>query len=307
MEVIRMKYVAFLIIVLVGILQPKEGFSLTKEEKSFWWEASVLIRPEADRFEDEDIIELIENTVPSDYVDAFIYYSQLDNREETAIFRLYLLGLGQHESGWIKLRSNKKNKNGTFDHGYLMLNEANIYNNQFMRVYGPVKEFEAQDWIEKYLITCIRFFKYLYLKYGCDALYAYNAGETSYSSGNIPKSTYIYKYRIKCYVDGFTDSLYEIAERNRVWRHEQLIAELKRDIAELKAEMASHYNGARLRHLIELFLLQMEYPNLREENWILVQNENLYDPRKRYALEIASKVYFIMSSAINDKSVLNAL
>jgi hypothetical protein len=296
-----------LIIVLVGILLPKECFSLTKEEKSSWREASVLIKPETHRFDENDVIELIENTVPNDYVDAFIYYSQMDSREETAAFRLYLLGLGQHESGWIKLRSNKKNKNGTFDHGYLMLNEANIYNYQFMRVYGPLKEFEAQDWVEKYLITCIRFFKYLYLKHGCDALYAYNAGETSYSSGNIPKLTYIYKYRVKCYVDGFTDELYEIAERNKALRHEQLMAEIRRDIASLKAEIASHRDGTRLRHLIELFLLQEEYPFVREGYQDLVKNENLYDPRKRYALEVASKVYFVVSSANNDKSVLNAL
>lgn len=147
-------------------------------------------------FEDSDYKTLISEYVPEKYLDAFYYYTACDTVTKTNNLRLQLLAVGEHETGWKPLTS-KKNKNGSVDKGYLQLNSDNIKNDWFMWNFGPKEEdeyqYDKEDDLELYLITCIKLYKSLYLKYGDNAAYCYNGGEGRYLRHKLPYSTFIYK------------------------------------------------------------------------------------------------------------------
>ena len=125
---------------------------------------------------------------------------------------IQLLAVGQWESGW-KVTISPENKNGTVDLGFLALNSANINDDKFMSKFGPNIEdgyvYNAALLDEYYLITCIKFYKYLYSRYGEDAAYCYNAGERRYLRETIPTSTYTYKKRVSEYVEMFVQKSVE--------------------------------------------------------------------------------------------------
>jgi len=201
--------------------------------KSSLRDKCVLLLPTQEYYDSRDVVVLVKRVVPALYVDTFLLYTETEDPYMTDVFRIYLLSLGQHESGWKKIVSDRKNDNGTVDLGYLMLNELNLKNPEFMALFGP-KSTDGHvviDNIDLYLITCINYFKYLYSRFNCDALYAYNAGESKYVTDRIPTSTYSYKYKIKQINEDFICELYRI---------HQEIEEAKRTIiAKMEAERFS--------------------------------------------------------------------
>jgi hypothetical protein len=271
---------------------------LTENEKIHYYNKAVLVEPKYHLFNDNDLLQLITATVPEKYVDAFMFYSEEASRDYTNTIRIYLLGLGQMESEWTRTRSYNKNRDGTYDWGYLMLNDGNIKDKYFMRVFGPLDEYKAKDNIELWLITCIRYFKYLYSRYGCDALYAYNAGERAYIQNRIPDITYRYKYRISLYVSDILSSLYDIAEENKRLRildeiemikikHEQFKEDLKESRkVSLKNEVYGHW-----LHLTLDTPYNMKYS---------------YDPRRRFIKNLVLR-RFAIPTLRNNKMVENTL
>ena len=95
-----------------------------------------------------------------------------------------------------------------------MLNENNIFDPIFTRNFipKPSDKYIPSNVQEFYLITCINFYKYLYNRYGCDASYAYNAGERRYIEGRLPTSTLNYKKDISLYLDKYLKRLYSMYE-----------------------------------------------------------------------------------------------
>jgi hypothetical protein len=167
-----------------------------------------------------------------------------------------------------------------------------------MQTYGPKKEFPARDNLELYLITCIRFFKILYVQYGCDGLYAYNAGEKQLLNNNIPDITYIYKYNVSIHVNNLFSELEDIASH----RKERELAELKENYAKALEELyglqwkilnRSRFN----KESRSLLLFRRHYP----------QEGILYDPRKRLIQALHIRRMVIRQDITNDKSIDIAL
>jgi hypothetical protein len=262
-----------------GIAHSVSKYSLSHEEKAAWYNKSVIGHPESYLYTSEDVEQLSRAVVPEEYIEAFLYYSETGSGYLTDILRIYLLGLGDVESEWMRTKSYKQNANGTYDLGYLMLNEGNLYNRAFMDKYGPVNEFEAKDKIELYLIACIRLFKDLYLRYGCDAFYAYNAGERCIPAG-IPDSTYVYKYVVKQRINKVLDRLYGIAEDNRAARQRHFYEKQKRFIlGELEKALARHSSDIlEGSSIYRSKARQSRYTG----DYCLFSSIN-YDPRKRFA------------------------
>lgn len=190
--------------------------------------------PELDftKFNSEDILTLVHNTVPEDVVEAFVQYTDDIDVRYRDTMRLYLLAVGKHESEWKYTKSLRANSNGTYDIGYLMLNEKNICDPTFIKYFipKPTDTYIVKNEQEFYLATCINFFKYLYNRYGFDACYAYNAGERRYIENRIPLSTRRYKEGVLTNLKIYLSDLYNIAEK-RI-EHERWLAEL-----ELKAKV----------------------------------------------------------------------
>ena len=180
------------------------------------------------KYHSDDIITIINETVPEDVREAFIVCTEDDNILYRDTLRMYLLAIGQKESEWKYTRSHRANNNGTYDVGYLMLNENNILDPTFVRNFipKPSDDYIPSNKQEFYLITCINFYKYLYNKYDCDASYAYNAGERRYIEGRIPSSTLKYKRDISLYLDEYIDRLYSMND-DRVER-EMFFKELEK-------------------------------------------------------------------------------
>ncbi|MDR3303766.1 MAG: hypothetical protein LBS86_05080 [Treponema sp.] len=181
--------------------------------------AAAAIPLSSNRYTREDIEELILAIVPAEYVDAFLAYTGMDENPDK--LRMQLLAIGKVESGWTKTKSDNLNRNKSHDLGYLMLNSFNINNPKFMTRFGPLEEYPAQDKLELYLITCIRFYQYLCRRYGYEnSIAIYNAGETQYIRHNIPLTTQHYVARVHKYLSEYTDALIEIARTNETIRRQ---------------------------------------------------------------------------------------
>jgi hypothetical protein len=191
----------------------------------------------------DDMEELIQNVIPSEYVEAFLFYTGLD--ENSALLRIQLLAIGKLESDWVKLKSDTINKNGTHDVGYLMLNSDNINNKRFMTQFGPLDEYPAKDMTELYLITCIRYYRYLCQRYGYkNSATIYNAGETLYARRAIPVSTRYYVNRVDEYITDYINALHAVAKKNkRIREWEEKLREWKRQRIEafLRQTFVEHY------------------------------------------------------------------
>lgn len=170
-----------------------------------------------------DVYSVAENYIPNYLMDSFKEYTVMENENESKYFAIQILSIGYWESGW-KITKSKINKDGSYDVGYMMLNTKNISNERFMDIYGPDKN--TSNDLETYLIVCINFYKELYGRYETDAVYAYNCGEGRYIRNKIPKSTYIYKQRVKECVDKFNKEI-KNASDERI-RKEKFLKSLER-------------------------------------------------------------------------------
>lgn len=166
----------------------------------------------------KDILNVAKNYIPGKYIPAFEYFTECETEEETMDLMIQILAIGQWESGW-KVTKSPKNKNGSYDIGYLALNSNNISNDWFMDRFGVPTECEftftdEDDELELYLIVCINFYKYLFDMYGSDATLCYNCGERRYLKGTIPNTTWAYSRRINELVGKFVyESDKEAADR----------------------------------------------------------------------------------------------
>lgn len=175
------------------------------------------------RIELADVEKVVKDYVPSDCRDAFLYYTKYGDKFETMNLRLQILAIGQWESGW-RVTVSGRNKNGTVDLGYLALNSANADSEMFMSSFGPNEDdgfdYDENNLNERYLITCIKFYKCLYSLHGEDAAYCYNAGESRYKNHKIPSSTYTYKKRISEYIEKFIQESDRYADIRIEFEHE---------------------------------------------------------------------------------------
>lgn len=166
------------------------------------------------RFNSTDVEVLVSKVVPEEVKEAFLYYTADEDERKQNTWRLQLLAAGRVESEWTVTRSHHANANGSYDYGYLMLNENNFTNQTFLDYYVPTMSdgFNVTDKQEWYVITCINFYKDLYSKYGCDAWYCYNAGETRYKNRSLPIRTLRYKKDIADALTEYLDEVYAIAD-----------------------------------------------------------------------------------------------
>jgi hypothetical protein len=288
-----------LAIIFIFIIKNIPAKELSEVEKTNYYDNSFLTKPEHCLFNEDDLYELITLTVPDKYIDAFMYYSEFDDEAKTQTIRIYLLGIGRHESGWVKIKSDGKNLDGTYDWGYLMLNEGNIRSKRFMRLFGPKEELKAQDDIELWLITCVRYFIYLYDLYGCDALYAYNAGERAYLSNAIPDGSYRYKYSVKEHTLDVLTQLYSIAESNRIKRSRDKF-EREIELFEKEKNMWKNMSKKLEQEFSPFYTCPMSFS-------LIDTVELLYDPRKRFINKIILRRFILLSVITNDKRIANAL
>lgn len=165
------------------------------------------------RFNSTDVEVLVSKIVPEEVKEAFLYYTASENEIKQNTWRLQLLAAGHVESEWTATRSHYANANGSYDYGYLMLNENNFTNQIFLDYYVPTLDdgFVLTDKQEWYVITCINFYKDLYSRYDCDAWYCYNAGEKRYINRNLPSRTLKYKKDIADVLTEYLTEVYAIA------------------------------------------------------------------------------------------------
>jgi hypothetical protein len=279
-------------------------YSFSQQDKNIYYRNSILSTPDVHKFVSEDVVDLVKNSVPEQYVEAFLHYSILGSRYTTDVFRLYLLALGQFESNWVAIRSHNINDNGTHDWGYLMLNDGNINNHSFMNIYGPTPYFIPHDKMSLYLIICINYFKDLYLRYGCDALYAYNAGENSYIKNTIPDLTYIYKYKIKNIVDKKIISLYALALKNRKLRDKLAAEERDRKLKE-ESDFITLRRSWDLLNIVYKLTHSVYFDMMFEDTHI--SQQLLYDPRKKILKTIDLHSFYIPSYYLNSQEIETAL
>jgi hypothetical protein len=244
----------------------------------------------------QDVIQLAYKTVPEEYIDAFLYYSDAGLEDKTNILRIYLLGIGEHESGWEAVRSTNKNKNGSYDYGFLMLNEYNIKNPVFMENYAPHGDFIVKDDIELWLITCIKFFKSLFLRYGCNGVYAYNAGERKLIEWDIPDSTYLYKHRVSVCVGEFIEELRILSKENRAREHNRLKREVERSMKALKEKSFFRFG---------LSIPLYKNTVASNKNTLRLPGEIIYDPRRKYGGPVVYLRRFYLYPNISDADEIN--
>lgn len=166
------------------------------------------------RFNSTDVEVLVSKVVPEEVKEAFLYYTASENEIKQNTWRLQLLAAGRVESEWTVTKSHHANANGSYDYGYLMLNENNFTNQTFLDYYVPTPDdgFNLTDKQEWYVITCINFYKDLYSRYGCDAWYCYNAGESRYKNRRLPARTLKYKKDIADALTEYLAEVYAIAD-----------------------------------------------------------------------------------------------
>lgn len=221
-------YKKFLSLVIL-LLTVSHAFAVINDRASLYT-ANYVKLPTIDysRFNSEDVETLVSRVVPEEVKGAFLYYTTNQDEKKQNTWRLQLLAGGYAESEWRVTRSHDKNADGSYDYGYLMLNENNFTNKTFLTYYvpNPADEFTLTNKQEWYVITCINFFKDLYSKYGCDAWYCYNAGETRYRNRTLPIRTLNYKKDIAAALSMYLDELYAIADARiaEEKRYEEFIA-----------------------------------------------------------------------------------
>jgi len=167
---------------------------------------------------EHDLQKIAEEMVPEEYLDTFNHYTEMGTLEETINMRIHILSLGLVESEWTAIVSDK-NKNGTYDIGYLQLNSANRKNDLFLWKFAPKKSdnfnYDKSDEMEYCMIMCIKFYKALYKLYGNDACYCYNAGEGNYLNNTIPASTIRYQRKISVAISNIAEALEKQKEHRR--------------------------------------------------------------------------------------------
>lgn len=271
---------------------------------------SVFQTLDGNMYEEKDIISLIESIVPNEYYDIFLEATECKDQYTTDLLRINLLAIGQYESGWVVLKSHFANKDGTIDVGYLMLNENNIKNISFMKTFCPKsilgKDIDYLDYvttidydfnhISVYLVTCINLFKSLFEKYGCDAVYAYNAGEGRLLRNTIPNMTYNYKFVVKTILDDYIESAYSFKRK----RDEALKKNLDR-LEEFKRKNVNYIINKDVILKMILFYYPVLIDTYEKNNYCLLVGDMISSKDYIYYIQkyLGSKINLVLPKRIN--------
>jgi len=158
--------------------------------------AKIVFKDEIKKeVEEKTYFEFIKETVPAKFVKPFYDFTY-----KNKTLGIELLGTAKHESGW-KVFEGPINSNGTRDYGPLMLNSANLENEDFMNSFSEnCKKYEYDRDIY-YMCICINFYKSIRTQYGpwC-ALQIYNGGwRTMRKSCSASLKRQVTKYASKVY------------------------------------------------------------------------------------------------------------
>ena len=200
--------------IVISLFIMSQLFAVINDRSTYAVNYVKLPKIDHSRFNSTDVEILVSKVVPEEVREAFLYYTANEDKRKQNTWRLQLLAAGRVESEWTVTKSHRANANGSYDYGSLMLNENNFTNQTFLDYYVPTMSdgFNVTDKQEWYVITCINFYKDLYSKYGCDAWYCYNAGETRYKNRSLPIRTLKYKKDIADALTEYLDEVYAIAD-----------------------------------------------------------------------------------------------
>ena len=165
--------------------------------------AKIAFKNEIEKeVEEKTYFDFIKSSIPNKFVKPFYDFTHKNKQ-----LGIELLGTAKHESGW-KVFEGPINSNGTRDYGPLMLNSANLENEEFMKSFSEnCKQYEYDRDIY-YMCICINFYKSIRTQYGpwC-ALQIYNGGwRTMRKSCSVDLKRQVIGYANKVY---FYINLYE--------------------------------------------------------------------------------------------------
>jgi hypothetical protein len=184
--------------------------------------AKIVFKNEIEKeVEEKTYFEFIEETIPAKFVKPFY-----DFTHENKKLGIELLGTAKHESGW-KVFKGPINSNGTRDYGPLMLNSANLENEEFMKSFSKnCKQYEYDIDIY-YMCICINFYKSIRTQYGpwC-ALQIYNGGWRTMRKScpeNLKRQVIGYANKVYSYINSY-ESEYKDFSSSRSEKHLNYIA-----------------------------------------------------------------------------------
>lgn len=164
--------VLLIIVLLVSKVFAVESYNTTIIVDSKVELAKITFKDEIEKeVEEKTYFDFIKETIPAKFVKPFY---DLTNKNKN--IGIELLGTAKHESGW-KVFEGPINSNGTRDYGPLMLNSANLANEDFMDSFASNCSQYENDRDIYYMCICINFYKSIRSEYGpwC-ALQIYNGG-----------------------------------------------------------------------------------------------------------------------------------
>jgi hypothetical protein len=145
---------------------------------------------------DDITLEFYKERIPKEFYNAFIYYT----KDYTDI-RMPFFCIMVHESNNFTSYSHK-NENGTWDYGPSHLNQSNVENAYFRKLYSPVDESRITTKYCYYMVMTINFFIDMTNKYGLNnAFMPYNGGEKVFNilKNNDKNHKKSYIYNVKSY------------------------------------------------------------------------------------------------------------
>ena len=202
-------YGVLLIIVLLVSKIAAESYNTTTANSKVEL-AKIVFRNEIEKeVEEKTYFEFIKETIPAKFVEPFYDFTC-----KNKTLGIELLGTAKHESGW-KVFEGPINSNGTRDYGPLMLNSANLENEEFMKSFSEnCKQYEYDRDIY-YMCICINFYKSIRSQYGpwC-ALQIYNGGWRTMRkscSTNLKKQVIGYANKVYSYINSYESEYKEFS------------------------------------------------------------------------------------------------
>ena len=172
--------------------------------------AKIAFKDEIEKeVEEKTYFEFIKKTIPAKFVKPFYDFTYKNKK-----LGIELLGTAKHESGW-KVFEGPINSNGTRDYGPLMLNSANLDDEEFMNSFSENCEQYEYDRDIYYLCICINFYKSIRSQYGpwC-ALQIYNGGWRTMRkscSENLKRQVVRYANKVYSYINSYESEYKEFS------------------------------------------------------------------------------------------------
>lgn len=110
--------------------------------------------------------------IPDEYFDLFWYYTR-----ECPDLRPDILAIMKWESGDFRRSGyGPKNKNGSYDYGFMQINSYNLKNKWFVQKYGPKDRKYIRNFHDETIVMGINYYKEMHELYGENAFACYNGG-----------------------------------------------------------------------------------------------------------------------------------